>query len=128
MRTVKFFLVFLLSSILTFPLYAQDGNNIDPDELTEKQLESLDRDVNLDDFQRVELRDFLLESTKKIKTALDNGMDSSDIRFLVENNNREFDAKLKEVLLPEQFEKYMTLKREQAINKDNRKKKKSKER
>ncbi|MDR2121959.1 MAG: hypothetical protein LBP34_02435 [Flavobacteriaceae bacterium] len=122
MKTKKFFLSFLLSLLVICISYAQEKSTINPEEIVDEQLEALDKDIDLDDFQKFELRDFLLESTQKIKTALDNGMESSEIRFLIEDNNRELDAKLKEILLPEQFEKYMELKRERAVNKKKKKK------
>lgn len=108
---------------------AQETAKINVDELTDKQLAALDKDVSLDDFQKLELRDIYRESNEKIKTAMEKGTGATELRFLIENNNRETEAKLKEVLLPKQFEKYMELKRERAINgekEEKRKKKKGK--
>ncbi len=127
MKTDKFILSFVIGLTFCFLMQAQDNSNkIDPEKLTDLQLESLDKDLNLDDFQKLELRDYILESTKKAKTAVESGTDQTELRLILENNSRELDAKLKEVLLPEQFEKYMSLKRERAINSDKTKSKKDK--
>ncbi|PQL93316.1 hypothetical protein [Apibacter adventoris] len=119
---------FIFTFCLSFFLIAQDNPKLDVKDLTDKQLETLDKDVSLDDFQKLELYDIYMESNKKIKSAIDKGTDATELRFMIENNDREIDSKLKEILLPEQFEKYIKIKRERAINgeKDKTTKKKKK--
>lgn len=125
MRFSKFFLLIFLLQATFIVTYAQD-NTIKPEEITEKQINDLDKDVNLDDFQKLELHEFILEKITKVKNAIDTGISDTELRFLMENNNREIDFKLKEILSPEQFEKYLELKRERAINIDHKKKKRKK--
>ena len=125
MRFSKFFLLIFLLQATFIVTYAQD-NTIKPEEITEKQINDLDKDVNLDDFQKLELHEFILEKITKVKNAIDTGISDTELRFLMENNNREIDFKLKEILSPEQFEKYLELKRERAINNDHKKKKRKK--
>lgn len=119
---------FIFTFCLSFYLIAQDNPKLDVKDLTDKQLETLDKDVSLDDFQKLELYDIYMESNKKIKSAIDKDTDATELRFMIENNDREIDSKLKEILLPEQFEKYIKIKRERAINgeKDKTTKKKKK--
>ncbi len=125
MRFSKFFLLIFLLQATFIVTYAQD-NTIKPEEITEKQINDLDKDVYLDDFQKLELHEFILEKITKVKNAIDTGISDTELRFLMENNNREIDFKLKEILSPEQFEKYLELKRERAINNDHKKKKRKK--
>ena len=125
MRFSKFFLLIFLLQATFIVTYAQD-NTIKPEEITEKQINDLDKDVNLDDFQKLELHEFILEKITKVKNAIDTGISDTELRFLMENNNREIDFKLKEILSPEQFEKYLELKRKRAINNDHKKKKRKK--
>lgn len=125
MRFSKIFLLIFLLQATFIVTYAQD-NTIKPEEITEKQINDLDKDVNLDDFQKLELHEFILEKITKVKNAIDTGISDTELRFLMENNNREIDFKLKEILSPEQFEKYLELKRERAINNDHKKKKRKK--
>ncbi|MCT6870142.1 MAG: hypothetical protein M3Z80_09385 [Apibacter sp.] len=125
MRFSKIFLLIFLLQATFIVTYAQD-NTIKPEEITEKQINDLDKDVNLDDFQKLELHEFILEKITKVKNAIDTGISDTELRFLMENNNREIDFKLKEILSPEQFEKYLELKRERAINIDHKKKKRKK--
>ena len=106
MRFSKFFLLIFLLQATFIVTYAQD-NTIKPEEITEKQINDLDKDVNLDDFQKLELHEFILEKITKVKNAIDTGISDTELRFLMENNNREIDFKLKEILSPEQFEKYL---------------------
>lgn len=126
MKSFKSYLhIFLV--VATFSIsHAQNINSFKPEEITEKQITTLDKDLILDDFQKLELKEFILEKTTYLKNAMDAGIDNQEIRFLIENNNREIDFKLKEVLLTEQFDKYLKLKRERAINPDQKKKKKRK--
>ncbi|WP_295812207.1 hypothetical protein [uncultured Apibacter sp.] len=125
MRFSKIFLLIFLLQATFIVTYAQD-NTIKPEEITEKQINDLDKDVYLDDFQKLELHEFILEKITKVKNAIDTGISDTELRFLMENNNREIDFKLKEILSPEQFEKYLELKRERAINNDHKKKKRKK--
>lgn len=124
MKSFKSYLhIFLV--VTTFSIsYAQNNNSFKPEEITEKQITTLDKDLILDDFQKLELKEFILEKTTYLKNVMDTGIDNQEIRFLIENNNREIDFKLKEVLSSEQFDKYLKLKRENAINSDQKKKKK----
>lgn len=124
MKSFKSYLhIFLV--VTTFSIsYAQNNNSFKPEEITEKQITTLDKDLILDDFQKLELKEFILEKTTYLKNVMDTGIDNQEIRFLIENNNREIDFKLKEVLSTEQFDKYLKLKRERAINPDQKKKKK----
>ena len=123
MKSFKSYLhIFLV--VTTFSIsYAQYNNSFKPEEITEKQITTLDKDLILDDFQKLELKEFILEKTTYLKNVMDTGIDNQEIRFLIENNNREIDFKLKEVLSTEQFDKYLKLKRERAINPDQKKRK-----
>lgn len=125
MKSFKSYLhIFLV--VTTYSIsYAQNNNSSKPEEITEKQITTLDKDLILDDFQKLELKEFILEKTTYLKNAMDTGIDNQEIRFLIENNNREIDFKLKEVLSTEQFDKYLKLKRERAINPDQKKKRKN---
>lgn len=118
-----YFHIFLLLASFSIS-YAQNNNSYKPEEITENQLNKLDEDLNLDDFQKFELHEFILEKTIKLKNAMDEGIDDGELRFLMENHNREIDFKLKEVLSTEQYNKYLQLKRDRAINQNHKKRKK----
>lgn len=118
-----YFHIFLLLASFSIS-YAQNNNSYKPEEITENKLNKLDEDLNLDDFQKFELHEFILEKTIKLKNAMDEGIDDGELRFLMENHNREIDFKLKEVLSTEQYNKYLQLKRDRAINQNHKKRKK----
>ncbi|WP_128330615.1 hypothetical protein [Apibacter sp. HY039] len=125
MKTGKYFLSFLFIFILGANLLcAQQAPKINPSEVAENQINSLSKDIpDLDDFQKLELRDFIIENTNKVKGAMESNVDSDNLQLIILNTSRDFDNKLKEVLLPEQFEKYMELRRKQAAEGENKKKK-----
>lgn len=120
-----YFHIFLLFTSFSIS-YAQNNNSFKPEEITEKKLNKFDEDLSLDDFQKFELQEFILDKTTQVKNAMDTGIDDGELRFLIENNTREIDFKLKEVLSTEQYNKYIQLKRDRAINQNQKKKRKKK--
>jgi hypothetical protein len=120
-----YFHIFLLFTSFSIS-YAQNNNSFKPEEITEKELNKFDEDLSLDDFQKFELQEFILDKTTQVKNAMDTGIDDGELRFLIENNTREIDFKLKEVLSTEQYNKYIQLKRDRAINQNQKKKRKKK--
>jgi len=133
MKTGKFLLAMCIAFTFSLFVNAQMGMNsggagnnstkIDPEEVADKQLDALDKQVSLDDFQRVELRDILVRNAKQMKTLFESGQSPENMRFAFENSQRDFEIKLKEILTPEQYDSYLKSRQEKALNSDKKNKK-----
>ena len=135
MKTGKFLLAMCLAFTFSLFMNAQmgtgaNGNSggsgstkIDPEEIADKQLDALDKQVSLDDFQRVELRDILVRNIKQMKNLFESGQSQENMRFAQENSQRDFESQLKEILTPEQYSSYLKSRQEQAMNPDKKNKK-----
>ncbi|MDR3273595.1 MAG: hypothetical protein LBT29_08960 [Flavobacteriaceae bacterium] len=109
------------------PAQNSDGKKIDPEEIADKQIDALDKLISLDDFQKVELHDILVQSARQMKDLLDLGQSQEDIRFAFENSQRDFENRLKDILTAEQYDNYVKDKREKAMNPDNKSRKDKKD-